>query len=505
MIMGTKLFRGAMIALAAMLALPMLCISGGKSISDITCTSSSPEAVSLFLDGREAYEMGRSNNAVALFEKALRKDQRFALAWLYKAYASESEEEWEINLDQAIKNSGKASEGEKILVEIAQTYRSDNPEKRFDLSRRLSEIYPESIRALLVLAGEHQARQEFSKFRDLMNVAIRLDPEFPLPYRALGSSYLFNEPVDISMALKYMQKFVDLKPNEAQAHVAMGDVLRANLDLQTAKDSYSRAIKLDPFLADAYAKRGHINSYLGLFDEARHDFRQSAELSSNVQNRSVVNNSLVSYLFPGNGMIMGMNDQAADISPSGRKPKYQLQGNSSDHHFCCTVIAMSNGLFVAPYQSEKACMCLQRAYQQEVMVPNERELEANFAFISGLWAIQQDDYAEADNKLKQFLEYSSPGLVPGKNQAYNFLLGMMHMKQGKYNRAISSYKKSDMSNVCVKYNLGIAYHLNGDWEQAEKMFSDVSNDNLAKISKSEMVRTSDRWLKSLAVARVQNE
>ena len=140
-----------LLAMLILLTLPLVCFADGYGKAGLPVTSSSDEAVLLFEQGRDAYEMGRMGDALLLLDKALQKDEHFALAWLYKAYSAESEPEWKGSLEQALRYRTYASEGEKILIDIALTYSDNDVSERFRLAKRLTELHPHSARALLVL------------------------------------------------------------------------------------------------------------------------------------------------------------------------------------------------------------------------------------------------------------------------------------------------------------------------------------------------------------------
>jgi len=489
-----------MMTMFVLLTLPLVIFADGLGKSGLTVTSSSVEAVQLFEQGRDAYEMGRIDDANHLLAKALQKDEHFASAWLYKAYAAESEPEWKSNLEKALWNRTYASEGEKILIDIALTYPDNDVAERFKLAERLTELYPESARALLVLAGEHQMKGEFSKFRDLAHEAIRLDPDSPLGYRALAASLMFNEPADFSLAIKYISKFVELRPNEVSSHISLGDVLRANLDLTLAKEAYSNAIKIDPASAIALSKRGYVETYLGMFDEARSDFKRAYALASDGKEKP--NRQLVSYLFPGNGKIMGTEINIASQSHGVAKRKMPMAGDSDNCYFCCTFISMVNGLYISPDKSMSACRCLQRELTIESHAPESKVVEANIAFVDGIRAIQQKDLDKGRKKALEFAEISNPEVVPVKNEAYNFMMGMIHFAEGSYVKSVNCFNRSDVSNICVKYNLGLAYDKLGMFEDAEKMFTDITCGDYGALKKPCMISIAGKWLNTLAETRV---
>jgi tetratricopeptide (TPR) repeat protein len=490
----------SLLTMLILLTLPLVCFAGGYGKAGFPVTSSSDEAVQLFEQGRDAYEMGRMGDALLLLDKALQKDAHFASAWLYKAYAAEAEAEWKSYLDQALRYSSYASAGEKILIDIALTYSDNDVAERFRLAKRLTKLHPKSARALLVLAGEYQMKGEFLKFRDLANEAISLEPESPLGYRALAASFMFNEPTDFSLAEKYIRKFVDLRPNEASAWVSLGDVLRASLDLEPARNAYSNALKIDQSSVIALSKRAYVETYLGMFDDARSDFKKARILAS--ESREKPNRQLVSYLFPGNGKIMGSEIDLASSAHAPSKHRMPLAGDSDNCYFCCTFISMVNGLYIVPDKSLTACRCLQREFNMESHAPESKVVEANFAFVDGIRAVQLKDLDKARKKALEYAEISNPGIPPVKNEAYNFMMGMIHYAEGSYNKSVNCFNRSDVSNICVKYNLGLAYDKLGQFEEAEKMFADVTCGDFGALKKPQMVNIAGNWLKSLTEAKM---
>jgi Tfp pilus assembly protein PilF len=180
--------------------LPAICLADGIDKNEIPVTCSSAEASQTFLNGLEAFEMGRINDAKDMFNKAIENDPQFAMAYLYLAYTANSDANWKRNMEFAMLNRNHVSEGEKILIDMESALSDKDATKRFELAKQIAELYPSSTRAQLVLAGEYQARNECTKFRDLTFNAILLNPNSPLGYRALAISYLFNEPLDCSLA-----------------------------------------------------------------------------------------------------------------------------------------------------------------------------------------------------------------------------------------------------------------------------------------------------------------
>lgn len=489
-----KVVFGAAMVILTIHLLPSRSLAEGLAKGEIPVFCSSNEALQSFLDGREAYEMGRIKDATALFDKALIKYPEFASAYLYKAYSSKTEAEWAFNMEKALKYSLKSNEGERMLIEL-EAIPKGNDKVRLEMAKKLVAFFPESTRAQLILAKEYQLKGENTKFRDLATNIIHQNTESPLGYRALASSYLLNEPIDFELALKYMKKFVELRPNEATAHIALGDVYRANMSLLEASEEYSKAIEIDPSSVIAFSKRGYQNSYMGRFDNARNDFEMSAKLSGNNSNLSWPNNSVVSYLFAGNSNLgLITNQQVNNKEKISKKENIPLESPTEEHYFCCSVIAMIHGIYTGVSKSLNECQSLQKELLQESVVPEQHAIDANFAFIEAIRALSNQDYKNATQKAEEHARLLMPDLNPEKLQVYNYLMGLINLKQQNYTKAIKYYLKSDLSNTCVKYELGLAYDGAGKFEEAKKVLLDVADCQFKSFSKLLMSKKADEWL-----------
>jgi tetratricopeptide (TPR) repeat protein len=461
---------------------PILSFANYEAKGEIPITCNSNDALQSFLNGREAFEMNRMDVALNHFNEAIIKEPSFALAYLYKAYSSDNIDEKQINIDQALRFRNKTSEGERILLEMESVAPGNNEGKRLQLATQLVKLYPNSARALLIMAGEYQAMNDITKFRDLVRDAVQTEPNSPLGYRALAASYVLDKPMDLVLAEKYMKKFVELRPNEALAHLALGDVYRAQTRIFDAKEAYSKAIEINPKADVAYAKRGYMNSFFGTFKEAESDFQTARDLKSK---KSIQNNYLQSFLFPDseNSTFQKMNDLA-----------YDPKSPQDEHYFCCSIIAMSKGLYAPPDESLDESDCLEQALLKEAVAPDVSKMLSNFAFLASIRAIQDGNFELATQKIDEFDHLTMGAKDPQSSPVYNYLTGLNHLKQKQYARAINHYQKSDLTNACVKFELGLAYDGVGNHEKARELFQQVTQCNFPSTKTPVMVKMAQKWI-----------
>lgn len=83
-----------------------------------------------------------------------------------------------------------------------------------------------------------------------------------------------------------------------------------------------------------------------------------------------------------------------------------------------------------------------------------------------------------------------------KNEAHNFLEGLIYIGQENYNKALASFNRSDVNNIFVKYNLGLVYDKLDMYEEAQRVFKEVADFKFANADKTQMAKTANVWLKS---------
>ncbi len=120
-------------------------------VEEIPITTDSEEALGDFLEGQKALDVGRPRSANARFRSAVEKDPDFAYAYLLIAGSAASAQEFKENLDLAAEHLTGKSVGERLLVEIHQTFFDNDAERRIRLAEALVEAYPRSPRAWLTL------------------------------------------------------------------------------------------------------------------------------------------------------------------------------------------------------------------------------------------------------------------------------------------------------------------------------------------------------------------
>src|SRR4051812_5811099 len=130
---------------------------GGK----IPITTSSEEARKEFLQGRDLNEKLLIQDSIAHFDKAIALDPNFASAELSRSAVSPTGKEFFEHLKKAVSLSGKASNGEKLLILGTEAGVNGNTAKQKEYLDELVKTYPNDERANFALAGYYFGQQEF--------------------------------------------------------------------------------------------------------------------------------------------------------------------------------------------------------------------------------------------------------------------------------------------------------------------------------------------------------
>ena len=112
--------------------------------------------------------------------------------------------------------------------------------------------------------------------------------------------------------------------------------------------------------------------------------------------------------------------------------------------------------------------------------------------------MQLNDFELSAQKAEEHAKLVDPGKNYNMPEVYNYLMGLINLKQEHFGKAVAYYLKSDLSNACVKYELGLAYDGLKEWDKAQAMFDQVSKCNFVTAAEPRMTRISNKWLKTYA-------
>lgn len=233
-----------------------------------------------------ASEIGRELDVGILVEGSVRKAGSRVRITVQVIDAQNEGHLWAQSYDRDLQDIfAIQSDIAKQVVEALQVRLLAVDKKRFD------KVPTSSIEAYtLYLKGRFHSskptKEAYVASIEYYERAVAIDPDFALAYAALALSYtmlgffgmLPSEETD-AKARKYAEKALRLDDSLAEAHLAMGRILRQyDWNFTGADKEFKQAIKLNPSLAEAFYNIAWLMLFKRRFDEAVAEARRALEL-----------------------------------------------------------------------------------------------------------------------------------------------------------------------------------------------------------------------------------
>jgi len=445
-------------------------------------TTISDEARELFMSGVYAMDMGRGIDARGYFEKAVQIDPGFAFAYLNLAFTSNSLEKFTMNLKKAEEAVSGASPEEQLLIEITLKGFDNDVDGQLATAKELFKTAPESPRACLALAGVQSGMNQHAEARQSMTRAIELAPGMAAAYMQACNSYLFGEPRDLDQAEQHIQKAVELAPKEANPYDLLGDVYRAQGQLEKARDAYTEASKYSGDDGSPFQQRGHVNSFLGDYEAARADYDKAIAMGRGNQTASFGVYRAFVHVHAGDASaamdelkgLAAKIDQMDIPEPIGLK--IFAFGSAMN-------IALHHGMTDEAETLIADWSALMRVQSEKVGTDEfHRSQEAGIAYIEGMLAVKKGEFDKADEKANEVARLVEPDANPRKMEPVHEVRGAIALELGRYEEAAEHFQQGNhKNNIYIKYHLAKALEGAGQTDQAMKLYEDVATWNFNGI------------------------
>ena len=444
----------------------------------LPATTSSDAARELYMAGWADYENSRFNSANGKFLEAAATDPSFAMAHLMASLSAASTESFASNLRQASANKAEATRGEQLLIEAFERAFASDTEGWIAAVQKLTALHPDSSRAWVFLGNAYANVDNSADARTAFKKAIELDPGLVPAHINLGNNLLTQEPKDFAMAEKHFMHAVEITPNEPNPHDLLGDVHRAQNNLEAAYDDYTRAAELAPDLGSGFQQRGHVNSFLGNYDEARADYTRSAELEdargSNAGGFFLVFRAYVN-VYEGNidAAIAELRELAAGADDAYSEGATDLKVNALSN---AALFATEAGDSEAASAAIAAAAAVMRQQADDVGSDELRDAqEATISYMEGLLAARMGDAEGAIAKAAAFEGHAASSSNPRKLERMHEILGMAAYYQNDFESACEHLADGNhLNNMYTKYYLARAHEAAGNADEAARLYAELA-------------------------------
>ena len=444
----------------------------------LPATTSSDAARERYMAGWADVENSRFTSANDKFLEAAAADPTFAMAHFMAAWSAPSTESFVSNLEAASANKAGATRGEQLLIEAFEKAFASDTEGWTAAVQELTALHPDSPRAWVFLGNAYSNVNNSADARAAYKKAMGLDPAHVPAHINLGNNLLTQEPKDFGMAEAHFNHAVEITPDEPNPHDLLGDVHRAQGNLEAAYDDYTRAADLAPDLGAGFQQRGHVNSFLGNYDEARADYTRSAELEdargSNAGGFFLVFRAVVN-LHEGNheAAMAELRDLAAGADASYSEGVMDLKVNALSN---VALIATEAGDSEAASAAIADAAAVLRQQADNVGSDDLRDAqEATISFMEGLLAARLGDTEGAAAKAAEFEAHVSSSSNPRKLERMHEIQGMTAYYQEEFANAVEHLSLGDhLNNMYTKYYLARANEEAGNEDEAARLYAELA-------------------------------
>jgi tetratricopeptide (TPR) repeat protein len=253
-------------------------VEPAKAPADVTVTSSSPEAIKHFEEGRNLVDHARGAEAIEHFKQAIAADPNFALAMAYLGQATPGAEGTDL-LAKAGTLMAKLPEAEQQQIIAMQATRAgDNAKMKAAYAKEL-ELAPGAWRADIVLANIANGDKDHAAAIKHNEHALSIKPDLAIAYN--GIAYARAGQREWEPAIAAAKKQVELLPKEPNPHDTLGEILLWAGKFDDAEKEFAAAAAIEPKFGFAWQGVGLARAYRGDFKGAHEAFEKRKAVTPN--------------------------------------------------------------------------------------------------------------------------------------------------------------------------------------------------------------------------------
>ena len=455
--------------------------SNHTSDSKVPLSTNSIKASDLYHEAIALNNIYKGNEAKEKLLEAVKIDPGFAAGYLLlSTFNTNSVSETDKYYDKAVSLKGKMNDVERCFLDIRSSYRQNDISKRVLASEKLVGLIPDNAIAHERMAYTNYEMANIEGSRQSALKAIQCDKYYSPAYTILVNSYTFVEPKSFDQAELYAKKVLSFNKNKSFYHVMLGDVYRAQNNLEKAAKKYDDAFQVGTNNWLSAAKAGHAYT---MFDpiEARKRFDQAIN-EARTNNQKIGPEYAKVYTFLHQNEFSKALEQVKAIKQSLNS--YGFTGQEVESELS-DLLWHEYFIFSHSGQYERAKQALAEKRKIDIALSklskNERSVydtESTLLWMESHLEIMKGNYDDAKLKLsglkQRFLDASDPKRFDG----YNNLMGMANLMSGNAAKGVQHFEDViDEGNIYFQYFKGLSYKAVGDLDKAKEVFDYVAKYN----------------------------
>lgn len=245
-------------------------------------TTSSDDAYRVFRQALENERRFYFKEARDGFAKALELDPQFAEAMLGLARMTDGEQGLTL-VRRAAKQRERLTTRERMHVDLQLATRQGNVEDALKIARQVHEIYPDDIRAAMLLARYEIQGGNTERALQIFGEVLAVEPNNADAYNQIGYYYAYRGEYD--RAIENLRKYQFMAPDQANPYDSLGEIQAYSGHYDEAIENLNRALKLKPDFYEAYRHLGVAYEGKGDYARAIASYRKAAQEALNDEMR----------------------------------------------------------------------------------------------------------------------------------------------------------------------------------------------------------------------------
>lgn len=440
--------------------------SGGTAAAakdaTVPITTSSDEARTLYLRGRELSDQLRAHDARKLFQEAAAKDPRFALPHYDLAVNSAGPKEFLDHLTEAVRLSGQASEGERLMILALQAGSTGDSRKSLEHTEELVAKYPGDPRALALLGIAYTGVQDYEKAVEELTRATELDPGYAPAYNLLGYAYMPQRK--FAEAEAAFKKYIALVPGDPNPYDSYAELLLRTGRFDESIAQYRKALSVEPHFSNSYLGIASNLTYQGKHAAAAAELQKLYDAArDDGDRRNAMLNRVVVFVDQGKtaealremDRLYGLDAKLGDTSAMSADA--QQMGD----------ILVDAGRAGEAAKRYRHSLTLTEASSLSPEIKDFAKLadHANLARV----ALAERNIAGAKRHAEGFRKGAEATGDVGRIRTAHELLGLIALQEKDYDGAVTHLGEADQTDAYVLSALAAAYRGKGDEDKAREL------------------------------------
>lgn len=422
-------------------------------------TTSSQDAKTLYLQGRDLLEKLRATDARRLFEQAVAKDPTFALGYVGLANTSGTTKEFIDATTRAVALAGKVSEGERHLILGLEAGLKGDPKGNLMHLAELVRLFPDDERAHNALGNLYFGRQEYENAITQFRKATAINPTFSTPYNQLGYAYRFLER--FGEAETAFKTYTQMIPNDPNPYDSYAELLMKMGRFDESIAAYQKALAIDPNFVNSYVGIGSDYLAMGKTDQARATFAKLQTVARNTGERRL------SRFWTAAAYV---HDGATDKAIDQLKEGYLLAEAEHDAGTMSGDLVQMGDVFREAGRLDEALAKYAEAVKviDASQVPEEFKAAArrNHVFEQARVAVERKDLATAKAKAAEYEKLVAPRHAPFEIRQQHELAGLVALAEKRFATALTEFGQANQRDPRVLRLVAVAAEGAGDSARA---------------------------------------